>query len=179
MVIMTPADADEARCMLTTGFLHDGPAAVRYPRGASTGNAPRKELMAIDFGKAERCRKGKKVALLVFGTLLANADEVAKKIDASLYNMRFVKPLDEAAIKQAVREHDLIVTLEENAVAGGAGSAVNEWLAASTVQIDILNLGFPDNYVGQGTQSEMLSEWGLDADGILSSIQKRLASKNA
>ena len=179
MVIMTPTDADEARCMLTTGFLHDGPAAVRYPRGTSSGNPPRKELTAIDFGKAELCHKGNKVALLVFGTLLSTARVVAEQIDASLYNMRFVKPLDEDTIGQAAKDHDLLVTIEENAVAGGAGSAVNEWLAANAVHTNILNLGFPDTYVEQGTQAEMLSEWGLDADGIIKSIQNQLASMDA
>ncbi len=178
MVIMTPADADEARRMLTTGFLHDGPAAVRYPRGVSHGNPPRKELTAMDFGKAELCRKGSKTALLVFGTLLADALKAADQLDASVYNMRFVKPLDEDIIRQAARDHELLVTIEENAVAGGAGSAVNEWLAASAERTNILNLGFPDTYVGQGTQAEMLSEWGLDADGILGSIQNRLACMN-
>jgi len=179
MVIMTPADADETRCMLTTGFLHDGPAAVRYPRGGSSGKLPRKELMAIDFGKAELCREGSKVALLVFGTLLATARGIAEQIDASLYNMRFVKPLDEEAIRQAAKNHDLLVTIEDNALAGGAGSAVNEYLHASGKHTDILNLGYPDCFVEQGTQAEMLSTWGLDADGILSSIQNRLVKINA
>lgn len=179
MVIMTPADADEARRMLTTGFLHDGPAAVRYPRGGSSGNQPRKELMAIDFGMAEFCRKGSKVALLVFGTQLATARSIADQIDASLYNMRFVKPLDEDAIRQAAKNHDLLVTIEDNALAGGAGSAVNEYLAARGEHIEILNLGYPDFFVGQGTQAEMLSAWGLDADGILKSIQNRLVKINA
>ncbi len=179
MVIMTPADADETRCMLTTAFLHDGPSAVRYPRGSSTGKPARKELTAVDFGKALRVRKGNKVALLVFGTLLATAREVAERLDASLYNMRFVKPLDADTIVAAQNDHDLVVTLEDNAVAGGAGSAVNELLAATDHQIHILNLGFPDTYVGQGTQAEMLTEWGLDADGIVSSIQKRLAMLDA
>jgi len=179
MVIMTPADADEARRMLTTGFLHDGPAAVRYPRGGSSGKPPRKELMAIDFGRAEFCRKGSKVALLVFGTQLATARSIADQIDASLYNMRFVKPLDEDAIRQAAKNHDLLVTIEDNALAGGAGSAVNEYLAARGEHTEILNLGYPDSFVGQGTQAEMLSAWGLDADGILKSIQNRLVKINA
>ena len=176
MVIMTPSDAGEARSMLTTGFLHDGPAAVRYPRGSASGQTPRRELMAIDFGKAECCRQGRKVALLVFGPLLSVARTVAEQIDASLYNMRFVKPLDEDTLLSALQNHDLLVTIEENAIAGGAGSAVNEWLAAAGRRADILNLGFPDTYVGQGTQAEMLSEWGLDADGMLRSINNRLAS---
>ena len=176
MVIMTPADADEARCMLTTGFLHDGPAAVRYPRGSSTGTPPRAELIALDFGKAALCRKGRKIALLVFGTLLDDARDVAERLDASLYNMRFVKPLDEDALSAASTDHELLVTIEENSIAGGAGSAVNEWLAANGLHTDVLNLGFPDTFVGQGTQAEMLSEWGLDASGILDRIQQRLTS---
>ncbi|MGB5277745.1 MAG: 1-deoxy-D-xylulose-5-phosphate synthase [Gammaproteobacteria bacterium] len=179
MVIMAPADTAEARCMLTTGFLHDGPAAVRYPRGTSTGNSPVRELKAIDFGKAERVRKGSKVALLVFGSLLSTAQEIAQELDASLYNMRFVKPLDGHTIQQAAEQHDLLVTIEENALAGGAGSAVNEWLAANGYHNFILNLGFPDTYIGQGTQAEMLSEWGLDADGMLQSIQNQLTRMNA
>ena len=179
MVIMTPADAEDARCMLTTGFLHDGPAAVRYPRGMSTGKPPGKDLMALDFGKAEQCRKGSKVALLVFGTLLSPAMEIAERLDASVYNMRFVKPLDGSAVQQAADNHDLLVTVEDNALAGGAGSAVNEWLAAHGLPKHILNLGFPDTYVGQGTQAEMLSEWGLDVDGMLKSIHNRLTSMDA
>lgn len=179
MVIMTPTDADEARSMLTTGFLHDGPAAVRYPRGSTGSSAPREKLIAIEFGKAERCREGRRVALLVFGTLLSSAASVAEQIDASLYNMRFVKPLDEDAIRQASEEHDLLVTIEENAVAGGAGSAVNEWLAANAISVNVLNLGFPDAFVGQGTQAEMQSEWGLDTEGMLGSIKQRLAMLDA
>ncbi|NNL06953.1 MAG: 1-deoxy-D-xylulose-5-phosphate synthase [Gammaproteobacteria bacterium] len=179
MVIMTPTDADETRCMLTTGFLHDGPAAVRYPRGSTGSSVHRKKLIAIEFGKAERCREGRRVALLVFGTLLSSAASVADQIDASLYNMRFVKPLDEDVIRQASEKHDLLVTIEENAVAGGAGSAVNEWLAANAKSVNVLNLGFPDAFVGQGTQAEMLSEWGLNTEGMLASIQQRLAMLDA
>ena len=179
MLIMAPSDTAEARRMLTTGFLHDGPAAVRYPRGTSSGNPATNELKTLDFGKAERVREGQRVALLVFGSLLSSAQTVAEQLDASLYNMRFIKPLDTNAIQQAVERHDLLVTIEENAVAGGAGSAVNEWLLANGYRPFILNLGFPDTYIGQGTQAEMLAEWGLDADGILESIQNRLARMNA
>ena len=160
--------------MLTTGFLHDGPAAVRYPRGSAAGKRPRRELMAIEFGRAERRRQGHRVALLVFGPLLAAARDIAEQLDATLYNMRFVKPLDEDAIRSAADNHDLLVTIEENALAGGAGSAVNEWLAANSRHTEILNLGFPDTYVGQGTQAEMLSEWGLNADSMLRAVQNRL-----
>ena len=128
MVIMTPADEIEARAMLTTGFIHDGPAAVRYPRGSGTGKIPARTLNALDFGKAQICREGKKVALLVFGTLLESARIVADELNATLVNMRFVKPLDETVIKQIAQNHELVVTIEENAIAGGAGSAVSEYL---------------------------------------------------
>ena len=178
MMIMTPADADDARRLLTTGFLHDGPAAVRYPRGTSAGKLLSKALLAIEPGKAKRCREGSTVALLVFGSLLTTAAKVADRLGASLYNMRFVKPLDGNTVRQAVENHDLVVTIEENAVAGGAGSAVTEWLTAHGYRPNILNLGFPDTYIGQGSPAEMLSEWGLDADGLLKSIQDRLAGVN-
>ncbi|MDH5710631.1 MAG: 1-deoxy-D-xylulose-5-phosphate synthase [Gammaproteobacteria bacterium] len=174
MVIMTPADEIEARAMLTTGFLHDGPAAVRYPRGSGTGRIPAKTLSAIDFGKAQICRQGRDIALLVFGTLLETAREVANELDATLVNMRFVKPLDESTIRQITESHRLIVTLEENAITGGAGSAVSEYLDAQSSNLPVLHLGFPDNYVAQGTQQEMLTDWGLDKDGILESIRERL-----
>ncbi len=170
MVIMTPADESETRAMLTTAFLHDGPTAVRYPRGTGAGKIPGKELKAIDFGKACRCRDGKKIALLVFGPLLETAREVADKLDATLINMRFVKPLDESLISAIAKNHELIVTIEENAIAGGAGSAVSEYLDAQSININTLHLGFPDEYVEQGGQQEMLSNWGLDAKGLLQSI---------
>ncbi len=173
MVIMTPADEIEARAMLTTGFLHDGPAAVRYPRGGSTGKIPAKTLNAIDFGKAQICRQGEKIALLVFGPLLETARSVAEELNATLVNMRFVKPLDEQTIQQIAQDHELIVTLEENAIAGGAGSAVSEYLDAQAISINTLHLGFPDEYVEHGNQQEMLSHWGLDAEGIKQSILSR------
>ena len=174
MVIMTPADEIEARAMLTTGFLHDGPAAVRYPRGGATSKIPAKTLSALDFGKAQICRKGEKIALLVFGTLLETARKVADELNATLVNMRFVKPLDEAVVKQIAESHELIVTLEENAIAGGAGSAVSEYLDSKSMNINILHLGFPDEFIEQGTQQEMLTDWGLDENGIRESILEQL-----
>ncbi len=174
MVIMTPADEIEARAMLTTGFLHDGPAAVRYPRGSGSGKTPARTLSAVDFGKARIEREGKNIALLVFGPLLASARRVAEELDATLVNMRFVKPLDEAAISQIAQNHTLIVTLEENALAGGAGSAVSEYLAAQSISVDTLHLGFPDEYVEQGSQTEIMADWGLDAEGIKHSILSRV-----
>jgi 1-deoxy-D-xylulose-5-phosphate synthase len=170
MVIMTPADEIEARAMLTTGFLHDGPAAVRYPRGSGTGKIPAKTLSAIDFGKAQICREGEKIALLVFGPLLQAARIVADELNATLVNMRFVKPLDEKTLRQIAENHELIVTIEENAIAGGAGSAVSEYLATQSINIDTLHLGFPDEFVEQGPQQQILSDWGLDAKGMQQSI---------
>lgn len=174
MVIMTPADEIEARAMLTTGFIHDGPAAVRYPRGGATGKIPAKTLKAIDFGKAQICREGEKIAILVFGTLLESARVVAEELNATLVNMRFVKPLDEKLIDQISQNHELLVSLEENAIAGGAGSAVSEYLDTQSINISCLHLGFPDEYVEQGNQQEILSKWGLDAEGIKQSILNRV-----
>jgi 1-deoxy-D-xylulose-5-phosphate synthase len=174
MVIMAPADESETRAMLTTAFLHDGPTAVRYPRGTGPGNIPDKALKAIDFGKAQRCREGKKIALLSFGPLLEQARGVADELDATLVNMRFVKPLDEAIITEIAKNHELIVTIEENAIAGGAGSAVSEYLDSQSIKVNTLHLGFPDEYVEQGGQQEMLSDWGLDSKGLLQSIRSHI-----
>jgi 1-deoxy-D-xylulose-5-phosphate synthase len=171
MVIMTPANASETRAMLTSGFLHDGPCAVRYPRGLIHGAQPDKALQAIEFGKAEVCREGKQIALLVFGTLLQTARDVADQLDATLVNMRFVKPLDAACIEQIAASHQLIVTLEDNAIAGGAGSAVSEYLDQHGSRIKRLHLGFPDRFVEHGETAELLAEWGLDAVGMLARIR--------
>jgi 1-deoxy-D-xylulose-5-phosphate synthase len=165
--------------MLTTGFLRDGPAAVRYPRGAAHGPAPDKSLTAIEFGKAELRRNstapaGEGVALLVFGSLLETATQVAETLDASLYNMRFIKPLDVDSVLAAAKSHRLLVTIEEGAIAGGAGSAVNELLAQHGISHEVLNLGFPDAYVEHGSPEQILAQWGLDRDGLLRSIRKRL-----
>lgn len=185
MVIMTPANETETRAMLTTGFLHDGPSAVRYPRGSGTGVAPDKELNAVEFGKAVICRQGNqaehRVALLVFGPLLETATEVAEELDCTLVNMRFVKPLDTTTIDQVVSSHDLVVTIEENSIAGGAGSAVSEYLdslsGSENRGVGRLHLGFPDRYVEQGEQKEMLAAWGLDKKGMLQSIRNRLGQE--
>ena len=153
MVIMTPADENDCRGLLTTAFLHDGPSAVRYPRGSGTGMEISQELKALPFGQAEQVRVGKTVALLVFGTLLATAIEVADELDASVYNMRFVKPLDSSAIDTAAQQHDLIVTIEDNAIAGGAG---------------------PDELINHGEPEQLLADWHLDKSGILQTIEARV-----
>jgi len=173
MVIMTPADENETRQMLTTGFLHDGPSAIRYPRGNGTGVSITKELKAIEFGRARLMREGSKVALLVFGPMLQTAMNVAEELNASVYNMRFVKPLDHKAILQAANNHDLLVTMEDNAIAGGAGSGVSEYLNAQAQNMPMLHLGYPDRFPAHGSPEEVATDWHLDAKNILESIQKR------
>jgi 1-deoxy-D-xylulose-5-phosphate synthase len=174
MLVMTPSDEEETRCMLTTGYQYKGPAAVRYPRGSATGREMDKELKGFEIGKANICRKGKGgVALLVFGTLLTKGKIVAEELDATLVDMRFVKPLDEALIKTMATSHSLLVTLEENAIKGGAGSAVNEYLEAENLSVPVLNLGLPDRFIEHGKADDMLAACGLDVEGITSSIRQR------
>lgn len=173
MMVMTPADENECRQMLYTAFCHDGPAAVRYPRGGGPGVLPQQEMTLLPFGKGEIRRRGKRGALLVFGTLLAAALEAAEKLDLTVANMRFVKPLDEALVLELAQGHDWIVTLEENAVMGGAGSAVLECLAANGIAKPALQLGIPDRFVEHGQQAEQWAECGLDAVGIEAAIRQR------
>jgi len=178
MVVMAPADEDECRQMLYTGFQLDQPAAVRYPRGKGPGVEVRKEMTALPIGKAETRREGRSVALLAFGTMLQPALEAGGQIDATVVNMRFVKPLDEALIVKLAAEHDLLVTVEDNVVAGGAGSAVAECLAAHELAVPILHLGLPDAFVEHGGREELLADCGLDAAGILDSITARAGELN-
>jgi 1-deoxy-D-xylulose-5-phosphate synthase len=180
MVILAPADEAECRAMLSAAYHYPGPAAVRYPRGSGPGVAIPSHLEPLEIGKAELRREagaepGKRVALFAFGSLNGPAAEVAESLDATHLNMRSVKPLDRDAILAAAADHDLLVTLEENVVAGGAGSGVNELLAAEGVQVAILNLGLPDAFVEHGKPAELLAECGLDAAGIQTSIHARLA----
>ena len=174
MVIMTPANEADCRGLLTTAFLHDGPSAVRYPRGSATGEGTLEALEALPFGQAQQVRSGNKVALLVFGTLLSTALEVAEELDASVYNMRFVKPLDANAIKTAAEGHDLLVTIEDNAIAGGAGSAISEYLNQHQIKANLLQIGFPDALISHGQPDEMLTDWNLDKTGILQTINDRM-----
>ncbi len=174
MVIMTPANETDCRGLLTTAFLHDGPSAVRYPRGCATGMVMNDDLKALPFGQAEQVREGTKIALLVFGTLLGTAMEVGDEIDASVFNMRFVKPLDTDSIDTAAKQYNLIVTIEDNAIAGGAGSAVAEYLNSKHQSVNLLQIGFPDKYINHGQPEEMLIDWQLDKAGMLKTIQDRL-----
>ena len=170
-VIYAPSNEAECRDMLYSAYLHKGLTAVRYPRGAGTGAVEHEEMTEIPLGKASCVRTGNNIAILSFGTLLADAVQVGEILDATVINMRFVKPLDNDLISEVAKTHDFIVTLEENVIAGGAGSAVNEVLAAKQFAIPILNLGIPDCYIEHGAQAQLLAQCGLDVKGILDSIK--------
>nr|WP_208293546.1 1-deoxy-D-xylulose-5-phosphate synthase [Zophobihabitans entericus] len=172
LVIMTPSDENECRHMLTTGYTHQGPSVVRYPRGCGTGI----ELTAatpLPVGKATLKRQGHSIALLNFGPLLTETLKVAAQIDATVVDMRFVKPLDNEMLTQIAESHDLLVTIEENVIQGGAGSAVNEFILSHNLKCDMLNIGLPDQFIPQGEQNEIRSDFGLNETGILQQIQTR------
>jgi len=175
MLVMTPSDENEMRRMLTTGYHFEGPAAVRYPRGTGPNARLEPGLEPLEIGKAVMRREGKQVALLVFGVQLPEAMQVAETLDATVVDMRFVKPLDEAMVRQMADSHDLLVTIEENSIMGGAGSAVGEFLASQNLSTPILHLGLPDYYVEHAKPTEMIKECGLDAAGIEAAVRARLA----
>ena len=170
MIIMAPSDENECRQMLYTAFLQDTPTAVRYPRGKGIGIHPKKKMQAIEIGKAKVLQQGKRIAILLFGSLLANSTIAAEKLDATLINMRFVKPMDEALLRETARTHDIVVTIEDNATKGGAGSGVNEFLLQENISIPILNIGIPDEYLEHAEREQQLELIGLDADGLVASI---------
>jgi 1-deoxy-D-xylulose-5-phosphate synthase len=170
MMVMAPANESECRQMLQTAYEHPGPAMVRYPRGSGPGVAPSDELTTLPIGKGEVCREGRGIALLSFGSMLEPALQAAEELDATAVNMRFVKPLDEALVQRLAKNHELLVTLEENVVQGGAGSAVNECLAGLDQPVRTLNLGLPDRFVDQASSEQQLAECGLDSSGIVRSI---------
>ncbi len=174
LTVMAPADENECRQMLFTGYQLDGPAAVRYPRGSGPGVALQKEFSSIPIGKGEVRREGKKIAILAFGSMLKPALEAAEKLDATVANMRFVKPLDTALVKRLADTHELLVTVEEHQVMGGAGSAVCEALAALGIEKKVLLLGLPDRFIDHGDAAKLLSRVGLDAEGIQKSIQNAI-----
>lgn len=171
MIVMAPADENECRQMLYTGFMLDCPVAVRYPRGKGIGVDVRKQMTAYPIGKAEIRREGKTIAILSFGTTIDAAMVAAEKLNATVINMRFVKPLDEAMVLDMATGNELLVTIEDNVVAGGAGSAVNECLVANQVQMPVLNLGLPDEYLEHGTREELLEESNLDSTSVLRAIE--------
>ncbi len=174
MTLMAPADENECRQMLYTGYMLGTPAAVRYPRGAGPGVPVEEEMQLLPIGKALISRSGQRLAILAFGSMLAPALEVGESLDATVVNMRFIKPLDEALVLELARTHDLLVTIEENVVAGGAGSAVNECLANAGVAVAIANCGLPDRLIHHGSREEMLRDAGLTSDAFGAFVRERL-----
>jgi 1-deoxy-D-xylulose-5-phosphate synthase len=174
MTVMTPADENETRQMLYTAMQMNAPSAVRYPRGTGPGVAVQNEMVALPIGKAELRRSGKRVAILAFGAMLAPSLKAAEDLDVTVVNMRFVKPLDNAMVLQLARDYELLVSVEENAVQGGAGSAVAECLSAHGVTVPLLQLGLPDSFIEQGDPVKMLADCGLNAVGIAHSIRAQL-----
>jgi 1-deoxy-D-xylulose-5-phosphate synthase len=175
ITVMVPADENECRQMLYTGLTLDTPAAVRYPRGSGMGVPVRPEMRALPVGKAELRREGRRVAILAFGPLLKPALEAAEELNATVVNMRFVKPLDDELVAALAAAHELLVTVEDNVVEGGAGSAVAESLAAQAIETRMLHLGLPDRFIDHGDQAQLLAQAGLSRDGILAAIRTRLA----
>jgi 1-deoxy-D-xylulose-5-phosphate synthase len=173
MVIMAASDENECRQMLSTAFQYNGPAAVRYPRGAGTGAVVEKTLSTIPLGTGEVRRNGKGIAILAFGTMVAPALAAGEELDATVANMRFIKPLDVALVRQLAQTHDAIVTIEEGSVMGGAGAAVAEALAAEGIVKPLLNLGLPDKFIDHGDAGLLLAACGLDAKGIVASVRQR------
>jgi len=171
MIVMAPADENECRQMLYTAFLQDVPTAVRYPRGKGIGILPERKMQAIEIGKADLLRLGNHIAILLFGSLLQVSNTVAKCLNTTLVNMRFVKPLDEALLIEIAQTHDIIITIEDNAINGGAGSAVNEFLLKQNLPVAILNLGIPDSYLEHATREQQLTSIGLDTEGVMHSIK--------
>lgn len=174
MIIMAPSDTNECRQMLFTGYQCNQPVAVRYPRGSAGDNDVQTEMQAFEIGKGNVIREGEKVAILSFGTLLHNAKQAAENLNTTLVDMRFVKPLDEALLVELSKTHDRFVCLEDNAIAGGAGSAVMEFLGAQGINTPVSLFGIPDEFIKHGTQDEMHAEMGLCADSIEQRIKARL-----
>ena len=174
MTVMAPADENECRQMLNTAFKLNTPSAVRYPRGTGPGVPINPEMRALPVGKGELRRTGKRVAILAFGTMLAPALAAGEKLDATVANMRFVKPLDVELVLRLACGHELLVTVEENTVQGGAGSAVEECLQLHGICIPLVQLGLPDRFIEQGEHARMLADCGLDADGLVALIESKL-----
>ncbi|MEY3673642.1 MAG: 1-deoxy-D-xylulose-5-phosphate synthase, partial [Pseudomonadota bacterium] len=173
MSLACPADERECRQLLSTAYAQNHPVAVRYPRGAGVGTVPEKDLQGLPFGKAEVRRRGEGLAILAFGSLLTPALQVAEKLNATVVNMRWVKPLDTELLAQIAQDHDRLVTLEEGCTMGGAGSAVTEALQALKINRSVLQLGLPDAFIEHGDPAKLLALQGLDAAGIEASIRQR------
>ena len=176
MTVMAPADENECRQMLYTAFTLPGPSAVRYPRGTGPGVELAKAMQALPVGRGEVRREGKRVAILAFGSMVPPALAAGQELNATVVNMRFVKPIDRDLVIRLATCHDLMVTVEENVVAGGAGSAVAEVLADEGIAMPVLMLGLPDAFVEHGDPQQLLAECGLDAPSIVAAVRKRLES---
>ena len=175
MTLMTPSNENELRQMLYTGFHLSTPCAVRYPRGVGVGATIQQEMSLLPLGQAEICRKGQSIALLAFGPLLHPALHIGNQLDATVINMRFVKPLDEKMLSRLAKTHRLLVTLEENVKVGGAGSAVSEFLHQQGIFCDLLILGLPDEFIEHGDPSVLLAQAKLETTALMSLIKQRLA----
>jgi 1-deoxy-D-xylulose-5-phosphate synthase len=175
MTVMAPADENECRQMLYTAFTLNTPTAVRYPRGSGPGVEVAKEMTALPVGKGEVRREGKRVAILAFGSMLAPALAAGNELNATVANMRFVKPVDRELAFRLAGTHELVVTIEENVVAGGAGAAVAEALAAEGMTVALMHLGLPDSFVEHGDAQLLLADCGLDAQGIVRAIRERMS----
>ncbi|UJP03279.1 MAG: 1-deoxy-D-xylulose-5-phosphate synthase [Nitrosomonas sp.] len=171
MTVMAPADENECRQMLYTAFKLDTPSAVRYPRGTGPGVKVQKDMQALPIGRGEIRRQGEKVALLAFGSMLTPCLNAAEELNATVVNMRFIKPLDDDLVASLAAGHDVLVTVEENTVLGGAGSAVTESLNSQRINVKVLQLGLPDVFIDQGDHAQMLADCGLDKDGIIKSVR--------
>ncbi len=179
ITVMAPADENECRQMLFTGYCLDGPAAVRYPRGTGPGMTIDKEMTALPLGRAELRRRGKRVALLAYGSMVSVAEAAGEQLDATVVNMRFVKPLDEPLVLKLAEEHDLLVTIEENSVIGGAGSLVAQLLDKQAKHTALIQLGLPDYFIEQGDRQDLLNESGLSIQGIIERINHHFESKTS
>jgi 1-deoxy-D-xylulose-5-phosphate synthase len=175
LVVMTPSNENECRNMLYTGYQLQQPAAVRYPRGNGIGVPFDADMQAYPVGKARPIRRGESIALLNFGTLLAEVEQAAEQLNATVVDMRFVKPLDGDMIAELAASHRLLVSIEENVIAGGAGSAVSEYLAAHAMTTPLLMLGLPDTFIKHGSQEEIRAELQLDSQGLVEQIQHYVA----
>jgi len=171
LTVMAPSDENECWQMLYTAFMLDTPAAVRYPRGTGPGTPIDRSMQAIPVGRGEIRRRGERIAILAFGSMVRPALEAGEALNATVANMRFIKPLDEALIAELAASHNMLVTVEENVVQGGAGSAVLETLVRKRIEIPVLQLGLPDQFVEHGDPAVLLKQCGLDGEGVLRSVQ--------
>ena len=174
LLLMTPSNENETYSLLSTGYNYNGPAAVRYPRGKGLGTEIKREIKSIEIGKALVRRAGHSAAILAFGSMVKPALEASETLDATVVDMRFVKPIDEQLIRELAVSHQLIITIEENVTMGGAGSAVNEFLTKANIKVATLNLGLPDKFLDHGKASDMLANVSLDRKGVIQSVQNKL-----